>query len=215
MAATEYRRTPLPKRAQTPIGWVALCLFGLVFSPFVGFAIHGKVAAPGIFIGLVFAVIPLTVLAAIAIVRWVAWRRLPRHIAEEWTSGRMFPAGGAPAVVPPVRFSGEKYWIEMLTPGLALSRSCLLSMQDVSRAMASFWVADHTGELFVPWADIVEWSVESDSDGPDYYSLRLRPGGAIRVRRFAPDHASECDLLDAVRSVGKVPVRLRCDVDCE
>jgi hypothetical protein len=88
MAATEYRRTPLPAQVQTPVVWMALCILGLVFSPFAGFAIHGKVAVAGLVIGLWFAVIPLLGLAAIAIRRWYAWRGLPPHIAEEWTSGR-------------------------------------------------------------------------------------------------------------------------------
>lgn len=215
MAATGYRRTPLPKRGRTPLGWLALCLVSLVFSPFVGFAIHGKVAAPGLVIGLLFAVIPLSGLAAMAILRWYAWRQLPPHIAEEWTSGRIVPAEGAPAVVPPVRFSNENNWIEMLPEGLALSRSSLLLMQSVSQAMAKLWVADHTGEMFIPWTDMIEWSVDTDSDGPDCYLLKLRSGGTLKVRRFKPDAATECDLLDAVRNIGKLPVRLRCDVECE
>jgi hypothetical protein len=187
----------------------------IIFSPFIGFTIHGKVAAPGLMIGLWFAVIPVSGLAAIAIWRWYAWRRLPPHIAEEWTSGKIVPAAGAPAIAPPVRFSNGKNWIETLIEGLAFSRSCLLSMQGVPKATAKLWVADNTGEVFIPWGDIVEWCVDTDSDGPDYYRLRLRSGGVIRVRRFPPDHASECDVLDAVRSVGQIPVRLRCDVDCE
>ncbi len=215
MDATEYRRTPLSKGLRTPLGWLALCLIGLVFSPFAGFAIHGKVAAPGLVFGLWFAVIPLSGLAAIAILRWRAWRRLPSHITEEWTSGRVVPAEGAPALVPPIRFSNKKYWIEMLREGPAFSRSNLLSMQGVTEIMAKSWIAENTGALFVPWADIAEWGVEDDNDGPDYHRLRLRSGGQIRVRRFPPDQASECDLLDAVRSVGKMPIRLRCDVDCE
>ena len=87
-------------------------------------------------------------------------------------------------------------------------------MQGASQTMTKLWVAENVGEMSIPWADIVEWSVETDSDGPDYYLLRLRPHGRTRVRRFLPDHASECDVLNAVRSVGKIPVRLRCDIDC-
>ena len=215
MASTDYRRHPLPKHAKTPLGCLALCLVGLIFSPFVGFTIYGKVAVPGVVIGLWFAILPVSGLAAIAILRWYAWRRLPPHIAEEWTSGKIVLAEGAPAIVPPVRFSKEKSWIETLSEGVVFSRSCLLSMQGVSDASAKLWVADNTGEVFIPWGDITEWIVDTDSDGPDYYLLRLRSGGLTRVCRFPPDHATECDLLNAVRSVGQVPVRLRCDVDCE
>lgn len=215
MAFPEYRRHPLPKHAKPPLSWLALCLMELIFSPFVGFAMHGKVADPGVILGLWFAVIPLSGLATIAVLHWSAWRRLPAHIAEEWTTGKIVPAEGAPATVPPVRFSNEKNWIETLSDGVALSRNCLLSMQGVSEAAAKLWVADNAGEMFIPWGDIAEWGVDTDSDGLDYYLLQLRSGGMTRVRRFSPDHATECDLLNAIRSVGQVPIRLRCDVDCE
>lgn len=215
MASTDYRRSPLPKEAKTPVGWFALCFMGLILSPFVGFAVYGNVAEPGLVIGLFFAVIPLSGLAAIAITRWRAWRRLPLHIAEEWTSGRIVPARGAPTVAPPVRFSNKKYWIEMLPEGLALSRSSLLTMQGVPETSAKLWAAELAGDMFIPWADIVEWGVDTDSDGPNYYSLKLRSRGMLKIRRFRPDTATECDLLDAVRSIGHLPVRIRCDIECE
>lgn len=212
MTCPEYRRRPLPQYARTPLGWVALCMMGLVFSPFVGFAIHGKVSTAGLVIGLWFALVPLAGLAAIAVLRWQGWRRLPADLAEEWASGKVVPAEVAPHVVPPVRFTSGKHWLEMRGEGLAFSRSCLLSMQGVS--LAGLRVADFAGEVFIPWDDIVDWGVDTDSDGPDFYRLSLRAGGLLRVRRLAPEDADECRLLDAVRSVGRVPLRLRCDVDC-
>lgn len=215
MASTDYRRHSLPEHAKTHLGWLALCFLGLIFSPFVGFTIYGKVGIPGLIIGLWFAILPVLGLAAVAILRWNAWRRLPSHIVEEWKSGKIVPVEGAPTIVPPVRFSNKKNWIETISEGVVLSRSCLLSMQGVSDVLAKLWVADNTEQMFIPWGDITEWGVDADSDGPDYYLLQLRCGGMARVRRFPPDYATECDLLDAVRSVGQVPVKLRCDVDCE
>lgn len=215
MATTEYRRTPLPKYARLPLGWLVLCLMSLIFSPFAGFAIHGEVGTAGLAAGLWFALIPLSGLVSMTLLRWLAWRRLPPPIASEWTSGKIVPAEGAPAVAAPARFSDTGNWMEILPEGLAFSRSCLLSMPGVSEAMARIWVADNTGEMFIAWAEIAEWGVDIDSDGPDYHLLRLRPSGTVRVKRFLPDQTSECGLLDAVRSIGKVPVRLRCDVDCE
>jgi hypothetical protein len=215
MDATEYRRTPLPDHARTRVGWIALYSMCLIFSPFVGFAIHGKVEAPGLVIGLLIAVFPLCGLITIAISRWLAWRRLPTHLVKEWTTGRVIPAEGAPMVVSPVRFYCRKNWIDIMPEGVNLSRHALLTMQDVPDFMAKVWIAEQTQELFVSWSDIVEWAVDTDSDGPNYYLLKLRPKGALKVRRFKPDTATECDLLDAVRSVGKVPVRLLDDLDCK
>ena len=215
MASTEYQRHRLPKHAKTPIGWLALCFMGLIFSPFIGFSIHGRVATPGLVIGLWFAVIPLSGLVTISLLRWYAWRRLPPHIAKEWTFGKIVPAEGAPTIIPPVRFSNGKNWIDILKNGVAFSRNCLLLMQGVSDTLAKARVADSVGEMFIPWDDILEWGVDEDMDAPDYYRLSLRAGGIITLRRFKPEDASECDLFDAVRNVGLVPVRIRCEVDCE
>lgn len=217
MASTEYRRTPLPANARIRVGWIALFFMSIIFSPFVGFAIHGKVSEPGLVTGLQIAIVPLCGLIAIAIARWHSWRQLPSHIAEEQKLGRVFPAEGAPMVVSPVRFSSKnkKDWIEMRPEGMTLSRHALLRMHGVPDFMAKVWVAEQLGEQFVAWSDIVEWVVDTDSDGPNYYLLKLRPKGMLTVRRFEPDTATECDLLDAVRSVGEVPVRLRCDLDCK
>lgn len=213
MAATYYRRTALPDHARTRVGWIALCLISLILSPFLGFAIHGKVAAAGLVTGLLIAVIPLCGLIAITLLRWLSWRRLPSHVVEEWTSGRVIPADGAPTIIPPVRFSCKKDWIEILPEGVSFSRHALLRMQGVPEFMAKAWVAEQTQEHFVAWSDIIEWAVTTDSDGPDYYLLKLRPKGVLSVRRFKPDCATECAVLDAVRSVGKVPVRLLCDIE--
>jgi hypothetical protein len=215
MSATAYRRSPLPLNAQTPVGWIALCLIGLIFSPFVGFAIHGKVAASGLFFGLLVAAIPLSGLIAIAVSRWHAWRQLPAYIVEEWTTGRLIPAEGGPAVAAPVRFTQKKDWIEIESDGLTLSRHSLMTMRGVTQTMQKLWIAEQTKEMFISWSDISEWVVDTDSDGPDYYLLKLRQGGLISVRRLNLDTAAECALLDAVRSVGKLPLRLRCDVECK
>jgi hypothetical protein len=212
--AKRYQRTPLPLSAQTRVGWLALCVFSLIFSPFIGFAIHGKVAEAGLATGLIIATVPLCGLAGLAMSRWLAWRRLPPHLAEEWTLGRLIPTEGGPEVFSPVRFAANKNWIEMLPEGLALSRYNLLRMHGVSDTMQESWIADQTGQLFIAWGEIAEWVIDTDSDGPNFYTLKLRKGGTIQIRRFKPDNTTECQVLDAIRSIGKVPLRLRCDVDC-
>jgi hypothetical protein len=216
MANTEYRLTPLPANARTRVGWIALCFMCFILSPFIGFAIHGKVSESGLFTGLQIAIIPLCGLIAIAIARWHSWRQLPSHIAEEQKFGRVFPAKGAPMVVSPVLFSSKhkRDWIEMRPEGVTLSRHALLRMQGVPDFMAKAWVVEQIDEQFIAWSDIVEWVVDTDSDGPNYYELKLQAKGMLNVRRFNPETSSECELLDAVRSIGKVPVRLRCDVKC-
>ncbi|MFT4240853.1 MAG: hypothetical protein QM569_01105 [Acidovorax sp.] len=209
--ADTYRRPPLPATARSSVGWFALCWFLLIFSPFVGFALHGKVDERGLEMGLAFALIPLAGLTALAARRWRNWRAVPPALRAQWDAGWVVPAEGAPAVAAPVRFTQGKRWIEMRPDGVVFARNSLLGMQGVPRLIEATWVAEQAGQWFVPWADITEWVVETDSDGPDNYRLLLRQG-QMRLQRLTPDAGHECDVLDAVRAVGRCPVRLRCDV---
>ena len=74
------------------------------------------------------------------------------------------------------------------------------------------WAADMAAasarQSFVAWDEITAWEVRCDDDRPDHYALRLRQGGPVEVRRFRPDGGHEADVLDAVRAIGRVPVRL-------
>jgi hypothetical protein len=187
----------------------------LFASPWIGFAIHGSVDTPGLVYGGAIAVIPIVMLSAIAIRRWQVWRELPRELVDERTNGRVFPPDGAPVAEAPARFSRGKLWLELQRNGVVVSQSALLTMHGVSETTLKIHAAEQTGQLWIDWREIVEWCVKSDSDGPDPYQLRLRSGGQITLRRFVPDHATECDLLDAVRSVGGVPVRVYCNVECD
>lgn len=214
--AADYRRTPLPDTARTPLGWLAACWGLLVFSPFVGFAWHGRVDEQGLVTGLTLALLPLAGLAVLALRRWHGWRALPPTLRAEWNQGRLVPAAGAPVVQAPIRFAQRDRrdrWIEMRRDGLVFSRNGLLGLQGVPGWLEVAWAADRAGQLFVPWAELAQWVVEADSDGPDYYRLMLRQG-ELRLRRLCPAPGSECDVLDAVRAVGCRPVRLLCDVAC-
>ena len=144
------------------------------------------------------ALLPLAGLAALALRRWRGWRALPPALREEWTWGRLVPAQGGPAVLPPVRFTQGDRWIEMRGDGVVASRTSLLGLQGVPRLLEASWVADQAGQLFVPWAEVVEWAVETDSDGPEFYRLVLRQGD-VRLRRLSPAQGPECGVLDAVR----------------
>jgi hypothetical protein len=215
MAANKYHLTPLPTGARTRVGWVALCFVGLIISPFVGFAIHGKVDGAGLSIGLLIAIVPICGLVALVALRWRRWRALPANLIEEQKFGRIFPAEDVTGVVSPIRFlsKNKKDWIEMGLEGVTMPRHTLLRMQGVPDLMAKAWITEQTGEQFVAWSEISEWVVDSDSDGPNFYFLKLQTKGGLSVRRFKPNMGSESDLLDTVRSVGERRVRIRCNVD--
>lgn len=203
----------MPPEAQFRLRWIFLYLALLLASPFIGFAVVGKVGEAGMFVGLGIATIPLTVLAVLTIKRWFAIRRLPREIAEEWRYGRVIPPDGAPVLSPPVRFSCQDGFILIRTDGVIVSRGALLGFRGVPDAGAKTLITEIIGECFVTWSDIREWEVCTDSDGPDYYRLPLQGGGHVLVRRFVPHEGRESNLLDAIRAVGKRPVRMFCDLD--
>jgi len=207
-----YCRTPLPTEAQFKLGWVFLCLAFLLASPFIGFALHGKVVEAGLVTGLGIAIIPLCGLVLLVVRNWMAWRRLAPEIAEEWRTGRIFPADGAPTVTAPVGFSNKNDSITVRADGVLVSQSTLLGFRSMPDAAAKNWLSQTIGECFVPWADVLEWEVCDDSDGPDFYRMMFRAKGHILIRRFAPIESSEAHLLDAIRSIGKLPVRMRCDL---
>jgi hypothetical protein len=104
--------------------------------------------------------------------------------------------------------------MEFRAEGVLLSGHDVLGLQGTGQLLETTWVIQQSGQWLLAWNQIAEWIVDADSDGPDCYRLKLRPGGEVRVRRFDPDGATECDLLDAVRGVGRVPIRLLCDVEC-
>lgn len=208
-----YRRTPLPADAQFKLGWIVLCFALLLASPFIGFAVGGKAGEAGLVTGLGISVLPITGLALLAIRHWMAMRRLPHEIAEEWRTGRMIPPDGAPAIAAPVEFTKNTDSITLRADGILLSKSALLGFRSMPDGGAKMWISQTIGECFVPWADLREWEVCDDSEGPNYYRLPLKTKGHVLIRRFAAVEGSEAQLLDAVRSIGKLPVRMLCDID--
>lgn len=208
-----YRRTPLPADAQFKLGWIVLWLTLLLASPFIGFAVDGKVGEAGLLTGLGISVLPITGLALLAIRHWMAMRRLPHEIAVEWQTGRVIPPDGAPAITAPVEFTKNADSIALRVDGILLSKRALLGFRHMPDGGAQMRISQTIGEFFVPWADLREWEVCDDSDGPNYYRLPLRTTGCVLVRRFAAVEGSEAQLLDAVRAIGKLPVRMLCDID--
>lgn len=113
----------------------------------------------------------------------------------------------------PARFSHQNDSIEIQPEGIVVSRSTLLGLRGVEDGAGKMWIAQTVNDYFVPWSDLSEWEVHTDSDGPNFYRLILRTKGHILIRRFHPAEGCEADLLDAVRHVGKLPIRLLCDLD--
>ena len=185
----------------------------LFASPFIGFAVHDEVGEAGLVTGLGVSIFPLTGLAVLAIRHFLATRRVPPEIAAEWCTGRVIPPDGAPAITAPLEFTKKDDAITLRADGVLVSRSALLGFRGVPDGAARLWISQTIGECFVPWADIREWEVCDDSENPDFHRLLLTTKGHVLVRRFAAVQGSEAQLLDAVRSIGKLPVRILCDIE--
>lgn len=215
MAGHPYRRTPLPAAAKPRLGAVLACLVGMLACPFVGFAVVGRVGEVGLLLGLGLALLPLAGLATLAWQYHQGRRRLPPALAAEWMQGKRVAAAGGPVVTAPWRYACGKNWIELRSDGVLVSRHALLALPGVAEAMGRLWMAGEIGEFFIEWAALGEWSVCDESDGPDTYRVSVRDGGRLHLRRFRGEAAGEVALLDAVRSIGGLPVRVLADVDAD
>jgi hypothetical protein len=210
-----YHRTPLPPGAAPWQGWRMLCWMLIVFSPFIGFAVHGKVVEAGLITGLWLALLPLAALLGLSWRDRRAQRRVPASTWAERRSGRRFGPEGAPPITAPRRFENGPRWMQLRADGVLVSRPALLNVRvagSLAEQMAAHHAADAAGQFFVPWADIDTWTVATDSDGPNFHHLALHSGGEVKLARFTPTHGHEADVLDAVRAIGQCVLWLRDDL---
>lgn len=221
MTETEfYGRTPLPAEARTPIGFVIPLWFAVIFSPFVAFAVNGKVDDSDWTPALLTAGLSLAVLAFLSLRTRANYRDLPARVREEYERGKCFeplPAGRMP-VPRTFKLTGFGATLELTSAGITYSPAAWLGANSERRAEAvrAAWQAVKAPGWRPPpqsiaWREIAEWQVRDDSDTADYYRLMFADGGHVSLRR-PPSAKEEYALLDTVRSVGRVPVRLFCDI---
>ena len=209
-----YMRPPLPQSARVRLGWVALCCLSLIFSPFLGFAFDGTVGVVGLIFGGGVAIVALSGLVVLVVLDRQAMRQIDPSLLAVWRDGVLIPPQGAPLVQAPLRLARKRSFVEISPDGVLIGAAALAGFDGIPEAAQRLWVAQTLGEYFVEWKDIKEWQVCEDSDGPNLYVLKLFDGGGIRVYRSATMAGQACLLLDAVRSIGRVPVRLKADVLC-
>jgi hypothetical protein len=185
------------------LAWMAL-----VFSPFVGFAVHGRVDETGLRLGLVCGLLPLSALVVLVWRRHRQVQAMPAASRAIWRDGVHVPAEGAPEVPAPVQLVAGPARVGWTEAGLVIGRRRVLRWQGGHDCFARVMALEAAGQLFVAWGDLQAWSVESDGDSPDPYRVTLRDGSQLFLARLSRG-LDERALLDAVRSRGRVPVRLR------
>lgn len=206
-----YRRAPLPPKAHARMGGLAASVLLLIACPFIGFFMHG-VTPEGLSTGLFLGIVPATVLTALSAVQLHAWRTLDPEVAAEWRLGRVVSPEGGPQVESPALFADKGYNIEFRADGIVLSKSAVVGFRRARDAGARAWLTQTLGELFIKWSEVSEWSVRASTDAHGTYGIVLRDKSIVLVRRFIRSPEHERELLDAVRSIGSVPVRLLADV---
>jgi uncharacterized membrane protein len=77
-----YRRAPLPEEVKVLSKWLIMFSLLLIFSPFIGFSINGKVDERGLVYGLAFSTIPLLVITVLIFRRWRKLRHVPKYVLK-------------------------------------------------------------------------------------------------------------------------------------
>lgn len=215
-----YGRTPLPKSAKFPLALAGLLWMAVIFSPFVAFTVNGVVDDSNWMPAYVTAGLSLLLLALLHGRAVANYFRLPKALRDEYQFGKLYPATPRPSSRGDRAFDlgSKRAVVRVSEDGVQVSPAAFLRTDFRSaiegthlKHTSALGGQQYKPHLFVAWRDIKEWEVRDDSDGPDYYRLILAKGGYICIRR--PSRAQdEYELLDAVRGVGQMAVRLLCDV---
>lgn len=221
MAQTDYYgRSPLPAEARRRMGLEMLLWMAVIFSPFVAFAVNGKVDDSDWTPAYVTAGVSLLALALLSARRRANYRNLPAHLRDEHERGKSFaPLPNERVRLPrDFKLAGGRVMLHLTSDGVAYAPAAWLGIDErrTVQAVRMLWRAAREARLNVPtqviaWRDIREWEVHEEMENDDFYRLTLVDGGYVRLRRPA-DAKEEYELLDAVRSVGRVPVRMFCDI---
>lgn len=195
---------------------------GIIFSPFVAFTVNGRVDDSNWRPAIITALACLAGLVFIHIRTSRRYAQLPADIQSEYLYGRVMPPfqGGA-GETSPLRFGprGPEKSLADLTPkGIWCAPVAICGASwGQRRKMADIDIkAGLAGGSELPthafdWSELVEWQVRDDTDGPAYYRIVLQDGAYVDLKR-PRNSTEESPILDYVRSVGRRPVRLLCDV---
>jgi len=211
-----YVRTPLPDSVSVPV-WLDIVLwFAVIFSPFVAFAVNGKVDDSNWMPALVTAGVSLLLLALLHAKAAMSFSNLSQAHRDEYRNGKLFQALPSAASRAVYEFElGRKGAIAHLSKeGVCFSPAATLAFDFSRMRMAARAIRSARQDQpvhAVQWREIKQWEVHKDSDGPDYYRLTLADNGYIGVRRPSKVE-EEVELLDAVRSLGQTAVSLHCDL---
>lgn len=209
-----YGRTPLPASVKVPAVFSIVLWMAVIFSPFVAFAVNGKVDDSNWMPAYVTAGTSLLLLVVLHGKAAANFFNLPAKHRDEYLHGKLFEAlrKSASRAARDIELSRKNAIVQIAEDGVRVSLNAIMQ-SDFKRAIKL--IKDRRRKdpplEALAWRDIKKWEVFTDSEGPDYYRLTLADGGFITFCRPAKPH-DEYELLDAVRSLGQTAVRLHCDV---
>lgn len=152
--------------------------------------------------------------------RWWSWSKLPDATREEIQHGRVFPPLEELSLTPPLRFNCGSRWIEFRADGLAVSKG----LHFLSWAARNYPETPQecrtvrTGVLVLPWSEMEEVILLHDDEysGRCWYALKLKTRPNYLSRKdivLFSTSPPDPDILNAFRAIGRVPARIRCDIN--
>lgn len=224
MTATHhYQRMAIPREARVPVALVIPLWFAIVFSPFVAFWVNGKVDDSDWTPAIVTAVVALSAIMALNLRAAANYRALPASLRDQYAHGKLLGPLSRAALRKPRDFAcgAAGGSLHAGADGVSFTAAAWIGSDSAHRSqrVRLLWKLMREGRYtidpeFIPWREIAAWEVHDDSESADYYRLTLTGGGYRKLRRPASAR-DEIDLLDTVRSVGQVGMRLFCDITPE
>ncbi len=212
MSYSDYQRAPIPKPARPSVSVIAICWMTFIFSPFIGFYINGKVDGSNWTPALIIASAALSIIFINTIKASINYKKLPLELRDEYKYGKLLPILPKPENCEPKLIPFNKNGTKKIcltNDGIDFTINI---RQRTSITLAfEYSKLDNAESSHIPWHYLKEWQVYDDSDRCNYYKLILKTQEYIEILR-PTDKATEISLLDYVRSVGQVPVRIFCDI---
>ena len=185
----------------------------VIFSPFFGFYLQGRVNEAGLLLGCKWGLLPLAGLIFLKIRRRLNWSRLPQTLKDEYRLGKVFPAADIAELPDRIDVSTHATLrFSVIQQGVSIEAACTCSVHsnlELSKQLSFFKMSG--APYLMRWDDIEEWVVVDDMEGSGFHRLELRGQGRLGIERTDKGEQTLL-LLDYVRAVGRLPVRICCDL---
>jgi hypothetical protein len=220
---SNYTRTPLPhsvRRVSTEV----LCAMLILWSPFVSIALDGMYG--------ISSWLPSYISVGLGVLGLLLRSKhyknaVPKQTRDEYKYGKLLKASeyvcslqlpSMPCVFALAKRKQAKKTLTIDANGLYFTPNAVVqvTLKLAKKFSQHRYLSDVTGGAgieshFLKWSEILEWQVHDGDEMANYYKLCLADKQYILIERTSPSE-SETRLLDSVRGIGHVDVRIFCDI---